>query len=300
MFIDLSIFRVSYLIMQRANLNVLPAWWQKGWLGWERISSWANISNLGTDITPLSSTAERTAQRRSSQSTSCASERCHGNRRAHPSLRKSVAGREERTAPETWTQRLGGSEEEGEREGDVDASLNLCVFAFLYVMEWWSHEESGAVSQATISLSLSPIPPLTLSPRHLHVTSCCLSPTRPSLTRPCPVTPSAPLLISMLLSVPLPLSLPVPLSTRYKISIRELLTLTFSSIIHPHVGTPVILSAHTCPIILNHSVPENSDNLCKTLFQGTIISPCAHLEFWWHFVAAGAQEANWEVRGNKC
>lgn len=126
-FIDLSIFRVSYLIMQRANLNVLPAWWQKGWLGWEQISSWANISNLGTDIMPLSSTAERTAQRRSFQSTSCASERCHGNRRTHPSLRKSVAGREERTAPKTWTQRLGGSEEEGEREGDVDASLNLCV-----------------------------------------------------------------------------------------------------------------------------------------------------------------------------
>lgn len=300
MFIDLSIFGVGYLMLQRANLNVLPAWWQKGWLGWERISSWANISNLGTDITALSSMAERTAQRCSFQSTSCASERCHGNRWTHPSLRKSVAGREERTPPETWTQRLGGSVEEGEREGDVGASLNLCVFAFLYVMEWWSHEESSAVSQATISLSLSPISPLTLSPQHLHVTSCCLSPTWPSLTCWCPVTPSAPLLISMLLSVPLPLSLPVSLSPRHKISIRELFTLTFSSIIHPHVATPVILSAHMCPIILNHSAPENSDNLCETLFQGTIISPCAHLEFWCHFLAAGAQEADWEVWGNKC
>lgn len=101
-------------------------------------------------------------------------------------------------------------------------------------------------------------------------------------------------------AVPLPLSLPVPLSPWYKISIRELFTLTFSSIIHPHVSTPVILSAHMCPIILNHSVPENTDNLCETLFEGMIISPCAHLEFWCHFVAARAQEADWEVRGNKC
>lgn len=36
------------------------------------------------------------------------------------------------------------------------------------------------------------------------------------------------------------------LSLQYKILIRELFSLTFLLIIHPHVGTPVILSAHKC------------------------------------------------------
>lgn len=107
---------------------------------------------------------------------------------------------------------------------------------------------------------LSPISSLTLSPQHLLVTIAAISHFADVLS----------LHLSFFIFT-------LPLSP----SLCSVLGLTFHSMMGPHVGAPVVLSAHMCLLALNHSVPDNSNSLCWSFVQEVIVSLHRHFESPW-------------------